>query len=86
MSSFASQIAMETNSTANQLLSQAIALNNSATSFAGDVSMAANDVHTLDQAVMDDTDAISMVSGTANETIVAAANLSARLLVIKVRL
>ena len=75
---------MEANSTANQLLSQATALNNSATTFAGDVSMAADDVDALDQAVMDDTEAISMVSGTANETILAAANLSARLIVIKV--
>lgn len=70
--------------TAKSILSQATVLNNSATLLESDATMASDDVKLLEQVLRDDTEAISMVSNTANETIITAANLSARLVIVKV--
>ncbi len=79
------QVASNVSVSAAQLLSEAVALNASATDLAQEVSQAERGVDELADTVLEDTGVIAMVADTANNTIAAAANLTARLLVIDVR-
>ena len=78
------QVATNASISASQLLSDAQSLNDTATSFASNISQASSNVDQLEDTVRNDTDSITMVTDTANETISVAAGLTARLLVINV--
>lgn len=80
------QIASNVSESAAQLLSNAVALNESASGLAEEVSQADRGVNELAAIVQEDTETIAMVADTANDTIAAAANLTTRLLIINVSL
>lgn len=80
------QMANQINVRAGLILSDALALNISAADLEEEVATAESGVDELDQAVVDDREAIAVVTCTANDTIVLAEDILERITIVNVRI
>ena len=78
------QFAGQLNRRADRVLSNVTSLNSSAAQLVEDIDTATTEVDQLEQAVMDDREAISELTNTANETIVLSKEVLDRITVVNV--